>query len=293
MLYLGIDLAWGEGSATKVANETGLAALDTDGMIVAAGWARGIDAVVEWVTSTLAERGESTGTREGASGETRTSTGCIIGVDAPVVIPNATGMRLAERQVGMGYGRWKVAANPSNMAMGWKGGLTLRHRLEALGFVHVDGRHPAEDGARSFFECYPYTTLVGMTELGYDTERPRYKRLDRSLPVAEARAARAAAGDELIRRMVALDVATPPLLMTSHPLTEWLTNEPSPLLDGPYKHREDLLDAVLCAWTASIWHRHGDTRVQVLGRDDAPDSAGLLGTIIAPARDEQRVRWPR
>jgi predicted RNase H-like nuclease len=282
MLYLGIDLAWGEGSATKAANETGLAAIDSNGTIVAAGWARGIDAVVEWVTSTVEEWSPRT-----------QNTGCIIGVDAPVVIPNATGMRLAERQVGMGYGRWKVAANPSNMAMGWKGGLALRHRLEALGFVHVDGREPAQTGARSFFECYPYTTLVGMTELGYDTERPRYKRLDRSLPAAEARAARAAACDELIRRMVALDVATPPLLLTSHPLTEWLTAEPSPLLDGPYKHREDLLDAVLCAWTASIWHRHGDTRVQVLGRDDEPDAAGLLGTIIAPARNEQRVRWPR
>lgn len=282
MLYLGIDLAWGEGSPTKVANETGLAAIDSDGVIVAAGWARGIDAVVEWVTSTLAERAMI-----------NHSDGCIIGVDAPVVIPNATGMRLAERQVGMGYGRWKVAANPSNMAMGWKGGLTLRHRLEALGYVHVDGRQPAKIGARSFFECYPYTTLVGMVELGYEVERPRYKRFDRSLPVAEARVARATACDELIRRMVALDAATPPLLMTSHPLTEWLTAEPSPLLDGPYKHREDLLDAVLCAWTASIWHRHGDARVQVLGRDDHPDSAGRLGTIIAPAREEQRVRWPR
>lgn len=296
MLYVGIDLAWGEGSKTRPANETGLAAIDVDGTIVAAGWARGIDAVVEWVASTVQEWIETPqpvaaqiASENLAPAYPVASTGCLIAVDAPVVIPNATGMRLAERQVGMGYGRWKVSANASNLAMAWKGGLTLRQRLESLGYRHVDGREAAASDRRSFFECYPYTTIVGMWELGYEVERPRYKRLDRSLPPSVARLARAAAGDELIRRMTTLATATPPLRLTSHPLTEWLVREPSPALDVPYKHREDLLDAVLCAWTASVWHCHGQDRMQVLGRDDEPDSAGLLGTIIAATRDEQRV----
>ena len=30
-------------------------------------------------------------------------------------------------------------------------------------------------------ECYPYTTLVGATELGHDRERPTYKRRPRSV----------------------------------------------------------------------------------------------------------------
>lgn len=37
---LGVDLAWGEGNATKAANETGVAALDGNGDILNAGWTR-------------------------------------------------------------------------------------------------------------------------------------------------------------------------------------------------------------------------------------------------------------
>jgi predicted RNase H-like nuclease len=68
-----------------------------------------------------------------------------------------------------------------------------------------------------------------------------------------------------------------------------LLDEPSPVDEGPYKHREDLLDAALCAWTAAIWHRHGDRRTQVLGATAEPDAEGRRATIVAPARPEQRL----
>jgi hypothetical protein len=43
---LGIDLAWGSGSDTVLANETGLVAADPVGRIVDAGWARGVDEIL-------------------------------------------------------------------------------------------------------------------------------------------------------------------------------------------------------------------------------------------------------
>ena len=266
--YLGIDLAWGEGTAKRPAKETGLALIDETGTVLHAGWARGIDAVAEWIVEVA-------------------SPAAVIAIDAPLVVHNASGMRLCERQVGMGYGSWHVAANASNTALGWQGGVALRTKLEALGFVYSDGIHPPSPLSRTMFECYPYTTIVGMAELGYEEKRPRYKRFDRSLPSALRRQARADACDELIRRMGTLATATPPLHIASHEVSRSLL-EPSPLVDAAYKHREDMLDAVLCAWTASIWHRHVE-RVQVLGVEDAPDAAGRRGTIVAPARDGQRV----
>jgi hypothetical protein len=39
------------------------------------------------------------------------------------------------------------------------------------------------------------------------------------------------------------------------------------VLQSRHKHREDLLDGALCAWTAAFWERHGDERVQILGGD--------------------------
>ncbi|MFP7761387.1 DUF429 domain-containing protein [Marisediminicola sp. LYQ85] len=270
MTYIGVDLAWGEGTAAKRANETGLALLDESGVILDAGWARGIDAVTEWVVD-------------------RAGPGTVIAIDAPLVIPNESGMRLAERQVGMAYGNRKVAANASNTAMGWQGGVALLQRLEVAGFAYTDGIRPPTDETPVFFECYPYTTLVGMAELGYDVERPRYKRLDKTLTAPLGRERRARECDELIRRMLTLDDARPPLRLASHPLTRELAVTPSPIDDVPYKHREDLLDAVLCAWTAAIWHRFGDERTQILGADDTPDARGRRATIVAPARPEQRV----
>jgi predicted RNase H-like nuclease len=61
----------------------------------------------------------------------------------------------------------------------------------------------------------------------------------------------------------------------------------NPLNDTAYKHREDLIDALLCAWTAALWSRHGTDRCQVLG-PAADETNPPAATIIAPARAEQR-----
>ena len=62
-------------------------------------------------------------------------------------------------------------------------------------------------------------------------------------------------------------------------MTAALLAEPTPLADRSAKHREDLLDAVLCAWTGLLWLRHGLDRCQVLGDHDGDPPA----TILAPA----------
>ena len=89
-----------------------------------------------------------------------------------------------------------------------------------------------------------------------------------------------------LQRLTRLARADPPLRLDSHPVTRQLAAEPSPLTDAAYKHREDLIDALLCAWTA-LWSRHGTNRCQVLG----PPQQGAtepIATIIAPAKPEQR-----
>ena len=138
--------------------------------------------------------------------------------------------------------------------------------LKDLGFAYSDGWAGPPANARHVFECYPYTTIAGVTELGYDVERPRYKRKPKAMNAATFRPLRAAACDELIGRMITLADADPPLLLFSHPASAALVLEPSPVAnESDYKHREDLLDALLCAWTASFWRRHGADRCQVLG----------------------------
>jgi len=271
--YLGVDLAWGLGTQRRPANETGLVAMAADGSITDAGWARGVDAVTDWIAGHLGSR-------------------TLIAVDASLVVTNPTGIREAERQVGQRYGRWKVAANPTNLASAASAGARLLDRLTAIGVGYVSStRAMRERTGPAAFECYPYTTLVGVEELGYDVERPRYKRLDTTIPAPEARARRAVAFDDLVHRLrrTPLD---PPLRLDSHPLTRALA-DPSVLHGPTHKHREDLLDGTLCAWTAAFWERHGDGRVQILGGEaslpsDPLDDAGRRAVVVAPARPSQR-----
>lgn len=269
--FIGVDLAWRPGGPGRPANETGVAVLDAAGRILDAGWTRGPEETAAWISA--------------AAGDDP----AVVFVDASLVVTNAGGQRPCETEVGRRYGRWKVSANTTNLRSPRLAGVTLRTLLEAGGWRYDDGRDgPPRDG-RTVSECYPYTALVGAAELGYDRERPRYKRKPARLPVARWRPERAAACDDLIGRLAGLAAADPPLRLDSHPVAARLAAEPSPLDDTAYKHREDLIDALLCAWTASLWCRHGTARCQVLG---LPATAGdaPAATIIAPARPEHRAR---
>ena len=262
MRFLGIDLAWSE---REPCNETGVVALEPSGRILAAGWRRGVAEVVDWMTE-LAEPDT------------------LAFVDASLLVTNPTGQRRCETEVARHYGRWKVAANATNLGTPHQAGASLKRRLEELGWTYDDGRAGPPARGRRFSESFPYTTLVGVPELGYDRERPRYKRQPRGMSVAEYGPLRAAVCDDLIARVAGLADADPPLILASHPVTRLLVDQPSPLSNAAYKHREDLLDAALCAWTASLWARHGLARCQSLGAPGPSPAA----TIIAPARPEQR-----
>jgi len=261
---LGIDLAWADSTAAAPANETGVIAVDPDGSVVDAGWTVGIDETIAWML---------------AHGAVDT----LAMIDAPLVVTNPSGQRLCEKQVGQRYGRWKVSANSTNLSSKRLGGVALLHRLEDLGWQYCPGHGGPPTGGRSISECYPYTSLVGAKEFGYDDERPVYKRKPKKMKTAPFRVHRAGVADDLIKRLDALATADPPLLLRSHPATESLVAYPSPTEDHLYKHREDLIDAAICAWTGLLWLRHGDDRCQILGEA----GAGAPATIVAPARPSQ------
>lgn len=267
MRTLGVDLAWAD---TTVANETGVVASDPDGTIVAAGWTTGVEETVAWANAHATDA-------------------AMLFVDAPLLVLNPDKQRLCEKQVGQRYGRWKVSANSTNLGSPRLAGVRLRRELEAGGWVYADGIPGPPRSGRIVSECYPYTTIVGADALGYERERPLYKRKPRGLTAAAWRPVRAAACDVLVQRLAELRNASPPLNLRSHPVTAQLLDEASPVNDRAYKHREDLIDACLAVWTAALWIQHGADACQVLGEHDVfVDDQGRRATIIAPARPQQR-----
>jgi len=273
MRYLGIDLAWGEGSESKPANRSGVVALQPSGTIRDAGWTIGLDATLDWI-------------------HRQSSDNTLLFVDAPLVITNAEGARTADRQTGQRYGRWWVSANSVNLTTPRRAGVHLRERLETAGWRYSDGRQGPPRRGRVLSECYPYTTIVGVPELGYDDKRPAYKRASKGMQAAQAWPIRTAACDELIARIAGLARLDPPVDLMSHPETNRLATEPSAPRWRDYKLREDLLDAVICAWTAAYWHRYGLERNQLLGLPEVPTDTPQIATIVAPARPEQRLVRP-
>lgn len=267
--FVGVDLARAGSTRDRKANETGLVVLDADGAVIDAGWSRDREQTLEWIDKAT------------AGGD------ALVFVDAPLVVDNARGQRECERQVGQRYGRWLVSANTTNTSSPRLAGVKLREQLLARGWTYDDDFGGPPRSGRAFSECYPYTTLVGVAELGYhgDGQRPRYKRKPKRLPLAQWRPERADTCDELVRRLDRLAQADPPLHLRSHEITRDLLS-PSPHDDKSYKHREDLIDAVICAWTAAYWHRYDVARCQILGvrNENGMPSA----TIIALAEADQR-----
>ena len=272
MRVLGVDLAWGQGRPGVAPNETGVVAADADGTIVAAGWTRGVAETAAWMARWATDD-------------------AVAMVDAPLVVTNATGMRECEKEIGRRYGRWKVAANASNLGLpGTLAGVVLTAQLTGSGWRVAGGHDGPPAGGRWLYESFPYLALVGAAELGYDRERPIYKRRPRHLDPAAFRLLRAANTDEVIRRVATR--CDPPIDLRSHQVTATLLDEPTPATDRAAKHREDLLDAVLSAWSGLLWLHHGLSRCQVLG-DPAGGDDGRRGdawpaTVIAPCRPEQR-----
>jgi predicted RNase H-like nuclease len=245
-----------------------VAVIDSSGQILDAGWTRGVEETLAWADA-------ATGGDD-----------AVMFVDAPLVVRNEAGQRLCETRVGQRYGAWKVSANTTNTRSPRLAGVRFLRLAEVSGWRYSDGSQGPPAGGRVMSESYPYATLVGAPELGYGKERPRYKRKPPRRPVAQWRLERAANCDILISRLSQLAAADPPLLLHSCSVTRQLTGEPSPLGDPAYKHREDLIDALLCAWTAALWARHGLDRCQVLGLPAEPADEPAA-TIIVPARPEQ------
>src|SRR5580704_10495503 len=108
--FVGVDLAWREGSADLVANETGVAVIDVDGRVLDAAWKRGVEKTIAWVDSAAAD-GDA-----------------VMLVDAPLVVRNETGQRLCEKQVGRRYWRWKVSAQYDEHRFGPAGGRAVPAR---------------------------------------------------------------------------------------------------------------------------------------------------------------------
>lgn len=211
-VFLGLDLGWTTGA-------TGLAAVDNAGRLVASGRVRDDHEIAAWVGDTGAQP-------------------VVVAVDAPLIVPNKSGMRVPERLIGKKFGAFGASAHTSNTA---KFGHELPRAMQLAGRFGwvVDPTTPSGAGQTVCIEVYPHPAIVGLFDLGY--------RLDYKKGNDERRAP---GFDALMSHLESI----PELVLGESP--RWtelraLVAQPKP---GDLNRVEDELDAILCAHLAWLWH---------------------------------------
>lgn len=236
---LGIDLAW------SARNRTGLAALDPSGRLVASTTVVPDDDLVAWVTTH-------------APGDV------VVAIDAPVVVPNATGRRDCEAELGRVFGAYDAGAHPTNRSRPYLDPPRAATLAERLAWDVDPARTPGA-GARVVIEVYPHPATITLFGLG--RVLPYKHKRGRDLEVLRA------ASEELLGHLER--VAGPTLDLASSPRWAEIRRV---VRDARRKSElravEDEVDAVLCAYLAWLWLRR-DPRMQVLGD-------GSRGYIVVP-----------
>jgi len=259
--FIGIDLAW------SPRNRSGAAVLSASGRLLeATGELGDDDEILDLVQRVLPA---------GAPG--------LIAVDAPLAVPNETGWRPCDRDLATVFRRFEASPYPANRrALRRYGGLrgeAIRQRLGHLGFRHAPDV-PRQAAVRQMVEVFPHPATVTLFDLDRTLKyksrpgrdyRPRWQALAR-----------------LRDHLWCLSAAEPPLHLTA----ELAAMELEGLRGKRFKEAEDLLDAVVCAYSAlHAWH-HGPRGYAIYGGGSSDDGDSEAGHILVPmtSRAWQRIQ---
>lgn len=254
MLFIGIDLAWTPHNRTGAAIIRGDAA---GGELIGTALLTDLESIVGYVVAA-------------APGDTP----AIVAVDAPLWVPNLTGRRPAEAELGAVFGRYQAGAHPANRGLpafrqGVRGEL-LTEQLARHGFAH-DLTIVAGAPARQVIEVYPHAAMVAL----FGLERTlKYKAKPR-----RTRETRLAAWAEYQRHLGSLAAFDPRL----HGQAALAGRDVAALRGRALKDYEDQADALICAYVALYAFRWGPARCRAFG---SMEGGYIYTPVLAPTTDD-------
>jgi predicted RNase H-like nuclease len=188
----------------------------------------------------------------------------LIAVDAPTLIPNATGMRLPDKLTHKYFGRYHAGCYPANLGRPFaERTVGFGKRLEGLGFNHAPTITPQRLG-RYQIEVFPHPGMVHLF------------RLERILKYKKGKLAEKASG---LKQLHAYTSQILPNLEPSLVLPDFLNSDlffAEPLKTKTLKRKEDQLDSLICAYIGAYWWYWGAAKNWVLGDE-------TTGYIVVPA----------
>jgi predicted RNase H-like nuclease len=236
--FIGIDLAW-----QSERNPTGAVALGLEErelvLLEAAPPLRTLDEVQGFILR-------------------HTSDQVVAAIDAPLVIPNASGQRECELALSRQFGSRHASCHSSNSTLyADAASVRLASALSSVGFVHGC----AARADRVMLEVYPHAAYVSLFDL---PSVIRYKKGSVSEKCAGLRVVQAMLSQLPFRR--------------DERMVSLLQADPSQFKGHARKSFEDLLDALFCAYLAFHYWQHGPEAWQIFGSA----SQGYIANPAAP-----------
>lgn len=194
--------------------------------------------------------------------QTGNSAPALIAIDAPTIINNPTGMRLADKLTHKHFGRYHAGCYPANLGLKFAPRTTgFSQSLLAKNFLHAPTIEPQQLG-RYQIEVFPHPATINLFGLERILKYKKGRLADRR---QELNRLRVYITDWLPQLEPALSLAALDYI------PEISSNQTGKVL----KAIEDQLDSLLCAYIAAYWWYWGITKNMVLGDLDT-------GFIIIP-----------
>ncbi|TIC86397.1 DUF429 domain-containing protein [Nocardioides sp. GY 10127] len=247
MHYVGVDLAWGQ------RNPTGLAVIDEQARLLHVSTVRSDDEIVEALAPF-------------------TDGPCAVGIDAPIVVANATGSRPAEQALSKDFRRFEAGTHPSNTGKPeFAGGRTRARVLCKRLQLDPD---PRSGRARRAIEVYPHAASVVLFDLSLTL---KYK-------------AKPGRDLELLRReLLTLMGHVETIVETDGSWAVLRRQVETATRKSQLRVVEDQVDAVVCAYVALF----ADTRPDETTIYGDPEQRYLeTGYIVTPTLPAQGVEPP-
>ncbi len=236
MIFIGIDLGW-------LSGPSGLCCLElSDGALFLRSLDRAatLSEVLAWIDKTVP-----------------VSESAMVAVDAPLLIPNETGMRSPDRLAHKYFGKYHAGCYPANQSRPFATGLIQFGKdLEERGFAHSPTIEPRKP-SRYQIEVFPHPAMIQLFELSRILKYKKGRLAERGQGLGELRG----------HILEALPQHEPPLLITELPEI--------PTTGKAMKAVEDQLDSIVCAYVGAYWWYWGCDRNQVLGSQNE-------GYIVVP-----------
>ena len=246
MYFVGLDLAWGE------KNQSGIAAVDSDGRLLHVGAAQDDEEIKAAIAPYV----------EGD---------CIVAIDAPLIVPNSTGSRRCEKELGHDFAVFDAGPRP---AFSDKPEFKNPRGARLANALDLD-MDPTSSSGRRAIEVFPHPATVVLFGLKKSLKYKRGPFEDRHRELVK-----------LMTHVEELDKATPRL--RANRSINWVelrrrvdaANRP-----GELDRDEDPVEAVICAYVALYWY-------------DRPEDVTIYGDfasgyIVTPSLPEGLTPAPR